>query len=410
MQQRLFRHAGLIALLAVFIGCSDESVETASESAEPRLHFREQVLEPELGIGYGVLVADINADGRPDIVASSEDKVMWFENPTWEKHVISDGAATPHHVCLAVHDIDGDGKLDIALGADWQARNTEGAGTLQWLRQGDDPAGEWSLHAISSEPTLHRIRWGDIDGDGNRELLVAPLHGRGTKSPSWWEGAGARLLAFRPPDDPASDRWPSEVVDDTFHVMHNFLVTNFDDDPAEELITASHEGVYLLDRAEDGVWSRRRLGEGHQLGDADKGAGEVKLGKLANGRRYIATVEPWHANHIVIYEEGETPDALWQRRILTDKLGGGHALWCGDLDGDGDEELIFGWRQEGSGEFEKPGVGVFDPGDWSYRIIDSGGMATEDLTVADLDGDGKPEIIAAGRATHNLKIYWNERD
>ncbi len=192
--------------------------------------------------------------------------------------------------------------------------------------------------------------------------------------------------------------------------MHNFWVTNFDNDPAEELITASYEGVHLLDRAEDGSWNRRRLGEGHQLGDADKGAGEVKLGKLANGRRYIATVEPWHANHIVIYEEGETPDALWQRRILTDKLGGGHALWCADLDGDGDEELIFGWRQEGSGEFEKPGVGVFDPGDWSYRIIDSGGMATEDLTAADLDGDGKPEIIAAGRATHNLKIYWNERD
>ena len=27
--------------------------------------------------------------------------------------------------------------------------------------------------------------------------------------------------------------------------------------------------------------------------------------------------------------------------------------------------------------------------------------------AADLDGDGRPEIIAAGRDTHNLKIYWN---
>ena len=35
-------------------------------------------------------------------------------------------------------------------------------------------------------------------------------------------------------------------------------------------------------------------------------------------------------------------------------------------------------------------------------------MAAEDLTLEDLNGDGRPEIIAAGRATHNVKIYWNE--
>jgi hypothetical protein len=35
-------------------------------------------------------------------------------------------------------------------------------------------------------------------------------------------------------------------------------------------------------------------------------------------------------------------------------------------------------------------------------------MAAEDLTVADLNGDGRPEIVAAGRSTANVKIYWNE--
>ena len=36
------------------------------------------------------------------------------------------------------------------------------------------------------------------------------------------------------------------------------------------------------------------------------------------------------------------------------------------------------------------------------------GMACEDLKVADLNGDGKKAIIAAGRSTHNLVVYWNQ--
>ena len=36
------------------------------------------------------------------------------------------------------------------------------------------------------------------------------------------------------------------------------------------------------------------------------------------------------------------------------------------------------------------------------------GMATEDLMVIDLDGNGRPEIVASGRNTRNVKIYWNE--
>jgi hypothetical protein len=42
-------------------------------------------------------------------------------------------------------------------------------------------------------------------------------------------------------------------------------------------------------------------------------------------------------------------------------------------------------------------------------LIDDGGMATEDLMVGDFNRDGLPDIVASGRATHNLKIYWNER-
>jgi len=45
---------------------------------------------------------------------------------------------------------------------------------------------------------------------------------------------------------------------------------------------------------------------------------------------------------------------------------------------------------------------------WQRQMIDDGGVAVEDLTIADLNGDGRPDIIAVGRATKNVRIYWNE--
>jgi hypothetical protein len=400
---RTFRTASLVSLALLMTAGS-----LASEAlAKTNLKFRPQELEANFDVGYAVLTADVNGDGRLDIVAINPTQAVWFENPGWQKHVVLDGKTEKDNVCIAAGDIDGDGNLDVALGAAWRPSDTKGGGTLQWITRQGAASEPWALHPVGSEPTLHRMRWADVDGDGKRELLVSPLQGRGTKGPAWWEGNGARLLVLRPPSEPAGTKWPEEVADDTLHIVHNLWPTNFDSDAADEILTASYEGIHVLDRGSDGKWAKRKLGDGFES-ETIRGAGEIKIGRLNSGKRYLSTIEPWHANHAVIYEEPSNPKAMWNRRVLTDQLDGGHAIWSADLDGDGDEELAVGWRMPGKGDFEKPGIAVFDPGDWQYQIIEAGGMATEDLTIADLNQDGRPDIIAVGRATHNVKIYWNQ--
>ena len=60
----------------------------------------------------------------------------------------------------------------------------------------------------------------------------------------------------------------------------------------------------------------------------------------------------------------------------------------------------------------KCGLRIYDPSDdggkWTRQIVDPGSVAIEDLAVGDLNGDGKADVVAVGRATHNVKIYWNE--
>lgn len=379
---------------ALLIGAASAVVHVQAPTPAAPLSFRAEQIAADFGIGYAVTTGDVNGDGRTDVVAINATDLVWFEAPGWQKRVMVSGVTARDNVALALYDIDRDGRLDVALAAGWQPANTESGGTLQWVgRTGPGADAPWVLHPIAEEPTLHRIRWADVDGDGSSELVAAPLHGRGTKGPEW-QGQGARILVFRPPANPASDPWPMEVADDTLHIVHNFLPANMDGDSQDEILTASREGLNLLKRRAGGGFARTLIGEGSP--------GEIKMGRVA-GRRMLATVEPWHGASVVIYAE---QSGVWKRSVIEAALTGGHALGWADFDGDGSDELAVGWRDG------KPGLAVYavdrDGALRSKVMVDDAGMATEDLAIADLNGDRRPDIVASGRATHNLKIYWNE--
>ena len=81
--------------------------------------------------------------------------------------------------------------------------------------------------------------------------------------------------------------------------------------------------------------------------------------------------------------------------------------------------MIIGQRDAGkdAGRSPKgPGVLVYEPRPrtggaplaFDRHVIDDGGIGTEDLVAADLDGDGDLDVLAGGRSTHNVKIYWNQ--
>ena len=382
-----------------------------ASNAAAELRLRAEQLPERLEVGYAVTVVDMNADGHTDIVVVDTNRVIWLENPSWKVHTLIQDQTKRDNVCIAPYDIDGDGQVDFALGADWRPLDTRTGGTIQWISPGSSADGRWEVHPIGEEPTTHRMRWADLDGDGRKELLVAPMMGRNATKPLWME-TPLRLLAYHMPADPVHDAWQPQVICEEMHVCHNLWPTDLNRDGQIDILMASFEGVTLLTR-EGGKWKSERIGAGNQDNPEARGASEIKHGRLSGRTDYIATIEPWHGFQVVIYTRPtDTAQPLWDRHVLDADLKWGHAVWCANLDDDEDDELIIGVRDDKS-DSVRCGLRIYDPQEggrsWQRQLVDPGGINIEDLTVADFNGDGRNDIVAVGRQSHNIKIYWNER-
>ena len=362
----------------------------------PSSHFEKEKID-DIEIGYGLEVGDVDGDGTPDIILADKKQFVWYENGSWQKHVMVENLTERDNVCLAARDINGDGQVEIAVGARWnpgETSDTEASGSVHYLIRPEDPRKAWEPVALHHEPTIHRMRWMQT-GVNDYQLIVVPLHGRGNKA---GQGRGVKLMAYQKPDDPSAE-WDTTTVDQSMHMTHNFAV---DDQPANasSFLVAGREGVNQFVYEEDG-WHARRLESLRQP------AGEISLGNL-NGEAFITTIEPMHGNRLMLYKG----DNFEEKTVLFDQLKQGHALAAADILGMGKDQIIVGWREPN--EDGKVGIKIFIPMDkqgesWMHYWIDENGMACEDLKVADLDDDGDLDIVAAGRATENLKIYWNKK-
>jgi hypothetical protein len=292
--------------------------------------FETQTIDDNISIGYGLAIGDVDGDRRPDVLLADKKEVVWYRNGDWKKFVLAENLTASDNVCIAARDIDGDGKAEIAVGAQWnpgETSDTAKSGSVHYLVRPSDPTTKWSSLQLHHEPTVL-----DLIPDGNKELIAV-----GGKE-------GVKIFEYR------GSKWNLKE------------------------------------------WPIRSFG-----------IGEVRQG-IYGKQKFIAAIEPMHGNKVTVHTNSE-------RVVLDSTYNQGHALACADVLGNGHHQVIAGWREPDQNG--KTGIRIFDPADanwstWKSSWLDEGGIACEDLVVADLDADGKPEIIAAGRASKNLKIYWNK--
>jgi hypothetical protein len=110
------------------------------ETIQPK--FEAQTIDSNISIGYGLALGDVDGDGKPDILLADKKQFVWYRNGDWKKFVMAENLTEYDNVCIAARDINGDGKVEVAVGAQWnpsETANAEQSGAVYYLIRPDDP-------------------------------------------------------------------------------------------------------------------------------------------------------------------------------------------------------------------------------------------------------------------------------
>jgi len=384
-----------VSLAILITAFSEPHLSAASTFGNPLPDFREQTIATGLNGGYQVVIADINHDGKPDIIAlaSGLKELSWYENPTWQKHVFTTEISRP--INCAAWDVDGDGIPEIAVAFEFSNNPAQSTGIVSLLKHKGDPRQPWDLTEIDRIPTSHRLRWADIEGSGKKVLINAPLVGATAKAPDYWEPVS--LVMYRP------GSWKREVISEELQgVLHGILITDWNNDKRDDVLTASFLGVDCFTFGRDKKWKRTSLVNGDPSPWPKSGASDIAVGSLAR-ERFFSTIEPWHGNQVAIYRKQNNK---WQRNVIETGLNDGHVLVSADLNNDGRDEVIAGYRGQGRSVYIYSADGP-NGAHWTKKVLDDGGMGAAGCAAADLNGDKRLDVVCIGTATANLKLYEN---
>ncbi|MBJ94565.1 MAG: hypothetical protein CMP23_08825 [Rickettsiales bacterium] len=355
----------------------------------------------ELGSFQGataIEVADIDGDGDTDVVGAAQvdDQIAWWSNAngdgtSWTRQTIASGFDGAYDV--AIGDLDGDGDLDVVGVAN-------ASDLVSWWEQDTSASSpSWTHHSIATGFTgAIAVELADMDGDNDLDVVAAandPVTNSSMDDITWWANDGS------------GGGWNPTIVDSALTDAHDLALADFDGDGAVDVLAISKRSNGKV------RYSRNSNGDGSSFANntLTSSTGITDLSSIAiadidaDGDLDLAfTVASGYGYIRLTTSTAGTTTGLTS--TFDQNVEGAAAIRLADIDGDGLIDILASafegdrltWWSQASGS-QSP--------TWVEHTVDQdldGSLAT---AVADLNGDGTMELLAASTLAGSIQWWQN---
>jgi hypothetical protein len=365
------------------------------------VRFTEHLIKDGYGYAFGVAAADLDGDGRLDLTScdTTNNTLAWFTGDGKGKFtrflIRKDEAGwLERH---AIGDVDGDGKPDVVI-----VKNL--ASEIVWYRNSGTPRDgkPWERHLIAKGfARAYDVALANLAGKGRLDVAASAWAGNQF---AWFENPGA------------GKEWVRHVLETGVAETRTIRAADFNGDGNIDLLgTASAANLvvwYENPGKAGGAWKKHVIDNrsprpihGHPV-DLD-GDGDLDV-VMALGM--VAPAGQKDTHQVVWYENLGSPGkgTHWKKHVIGELEGAFEAV-AADLNGDGRLDVVAtAWGGKGKVVwFENPGDPRKTP--WKMHVLKERWVNANQVIVADLDGDGRPDIIAtAERGANELRWWRNE--
>lgn len=365
----LARITGIVALLVVFVIGGYRYLFRSS--AVVALQFTQHVVgDSGAAVGVlGVAVADMQRDGRRDIITAGKNGVRVYiqqSNGTFQEKIIDDIKAER----VIVQDFDKDGLPDMLVNADHNPgirlymNNGDAEFTKTWLGSGTGTA----------------IAVGDIDGDGAKDFVSSTLQGDKYVLERWMNNGSGTFAATTLSADSG---------------VKAIAIADINGNHYNDIIIGGSQGLQHYDTGNGATWNREDIDDSLQNGFTSIAMGDV------NGDGGTDIVVADQSTNSILYYRHIQHSAFDRLEVATDI--DATTVQVVDFNEDGNTDIVVSAQDDNSVYwYEGNGEDAF-----AENVIATNIQSVFGVAVSDVDGDGDYDFVAGDHFRGT--VYWYER-